>query len=142
MLVDANILLFATNRDSPFHTPALRWLTDALARDAPLALPWQSLGAFLRLSTHPTALAKPLTPDAAWRQVEEWLDVPHTWIPLPTVRHAPLLGGLILKYRLGGNLIADAQLAALALEHGLALASADTDFARFTEIEWVDPLAA
>jgi predicted nucleic acid-binding protein len=52
-----------------------------------------------------------------------------------------VLGSLIRRYRLAGNLIPDAHLAALAVEHGLQVCSADTDFARFGEIRWHNPLA-
>ncbi len=141
MLVDANILLFATNRDSPFHRPAFRWLSDALAGAEPIALPWQSLAAFLRISTHPTALPRPVTPQVAWRQVESWLALPTVWVPASSSRYAHVLGELTVKYRLAGSAVTDAQLAALAVDHGLAVVSADTDFARFTEIEWVNPIA-
>ncbi|HUG49142.1 MAG TPA: PIN domain-containing protein [Candidatus Limnocylindria bacterium] len=61
---------------------------------------------------------------------------------MPTEQHADVFGGLISKYRLAGNLVPDGHLAALAIEHGLELASADTDFARFTELRWINPLAA
>jgi uncharacterized protein len=59
---------------------------------------------------------------------------------VPTERHAEVLGRLIRTYELRGNLISDADLAALALEHGLIVCSADTDFARFREIRWQNPL--
>jgi hypothetical protein len=63
------------------------------------------------------------------------------WTPGPTERHAELLGGLVVSYQLRGNLVGDAHLAALAIEHGLTVCSADTDFARFRELQWVNPLA-
>jgi len=97
--------------------------------------------AFLRISTHPRAAEHPLAPAAAWRQVERWLAAEPAWIPLPTDRHPDVLGRLIAAYDLRGNLISDAHLAALAIEHGLTVCSADTDFARFTEIRWVNPVA-
>jgi hypothetical protein len=77
----------------------------------------------------------------AWRLVEEWLSVPVAWIPPATDSHGEVLGELLAKYQLTGNLIPDAHLAAIAIEHGLEVCSADTDFARFTEIRWTNPLA-
>jgi predicted nucleic acid-binding protein len=74
--------------------------------------------------------------------VEEWLAVPAVWIPQPTDVHADVLGALVRRYRLAGNLIPDAHLAAIAIEHGLEVCSADSDFARFAEIRWRNPLAA
>jgi toxin-antitoxin system PIN domain toxin len=106
-----------------------------------VGLPWQSLVAFLRISTHPRASARPLSPTAAWRFVDDWLAAEAAWVPLPTENHAEVLGSLIASYDLRGNLVSDAELAALAIEHGLAVCSADTDFARFREIRWENPLA-
>jgi hypothetical protein len=141
MLVDANLLLYAADERSPRNGAAVEWITQQLNGPRRVGLPWQSLAAFLRVSTHPRVLANPLAPADAWRQVEEWLAAPAAWVPGPGEAHAELLGGLIVRYELSGNLIPDAQLAALALEHGVAVCSTDTDFARFREVEWTDPLA-
>ncbi len=140
MLVDANILLFAADKSSPFHGAAADWLTRQLNGTRRIALPWLVLGAFLRLATNPRVWRAPLSPEQAWAQVEDWLAAEVTWIPAPTEQHADVLGALVRSYQLRGNLISDAQLAALAIEHGLTIYSADTDFARFREIEWVNPI--
>lgn len=140
MLVDANILLFAVDESSPHHDLAAAWMTEALTGNERVGLPWQSLGAFVRIGTHPRAVERPLSPDEAWAQVEAWLDAEPAWIPQQTSRHRQVLAGLIRNYQLRGNLIPDAELAALAIEHGLAVCSADTDFARFREVRWVNPL--
>lgn len=63
------------------------------------------------------------------------------WTPSPTSRHGAVLGSLVVRHDLRANMVTDAQLAALAIEHGLAVCSTDTDFARFTEIRRVNPLA-
>ena len=140
MLVDANILLFAVDEESAFHAAAADWLTAQLNGPRRVGLPWQSLGAFLRISTHPRAAAQPLSPEEACVHVDAWLAAEAAWIPAPTYRHVEVVTALIRSYQLRGNLVADAQLAALAIEHGLTVCSADTDFARFREIAWVDPL--
>jgi uncharacterized protein len=140
MLVDANILLYAVDRSSPEHGAASGWLTDKLNGPRRIGLPWQALTAFLRIATHPRASAKPLSPEDAWSNVEDWLAAGPAWIPMPTERHADVLGSLVRTHRLRGNLIPDAELAALAIEHGLTVCSADTDFARFPEIRWENPL--
>ena len=141
MLVDANLLLFAVDARSPFHAAAERWLTVQLNGPRRVGLPWLSLAAFVRIGTHPKASAEPLSPAQAWQHVEDWLGCDTTWIPSPTEHHREVLGRLITKYDVRGNLVTDAQLAALAIEHGLTLYSTDTDFARFEELTWVDPLA-
>lgn len=142
MMVDANILLFAVDDSSPFHARATRWLTAQLNGPRRVGLPWQSLGAFLRISTHHRAAERPLGPDEAWSHVEAWLAAEPAWIPGPTDRHAQVLGALIRTHQLRGNLVPDAQMAALAIEHGLTVCSTDTDFARFPEITWENPLQA
>jgi toxin-antitoxin system PIN domain toxin len=140
MLVDANLLLFAVDEGSPFHEPARDWVNRALNGPQRVGLPWQSLTAFLRISTHPRATEVPLSPDEAWDHVEAWLSAPAAWIPVPTAAHAEVLGSLIHSYQLRANMITDAQLAAVAIEHGLTVVSADTDFARFSEVRWENPL--
>ena len=140
--MDANVLLFARDASSPFHEQARRFLEDALNSETRVGLPWQSLIAFVRIATHPRAYERPLDPQAAWATLRAWLDAGPAWIPVPTERHAAVVGALVERYHLRGNLVSDAHLAALAIEHGLALASADTDFARFGELRWFNPLAA
>lgn len=140
MLVDANILLFAVDRASRFHQAAATWLTDRLRGTRRVGLPWQCLTAFVRISTHPRASERPLSPGEAWSYVEDWLAAEPAWVPGPTERHQEVLGALVTTYDLRGNLVADGHLAAIALEHGLTVCSADTDFARFKEITWENPL--
>jgi len=141
MLLDANVLLYAVHRESRLHDYARDWLTEQLNGSRRIGFPWQSLGAFLRIATHPRAFERPLDPTDAWSRVTEWLACDVAWIPEPGPRHVTLLGGLIAKYGVRGNLVPDALLTALALEHGLAVVSADTDFARFTELKWDNPFA-
>lgn len=139
MIVDANILLYAANDASPQHDAAAAWLTTALNGPARVGLPWESLGAYLRIATG-RGVQPPLAPARAFELVEDWLAAPAAWVPLPTERHGEVLGGLIRRYDLPSDLLADARLAALAIEHGVAVVSADTDFARFRELRWVDPI--
>lgn len=141
MLIDANLLLFAVGTQSPFHAKAQAWLNKQLNGEERIGIPWLSLAAFLRIITHPAITKPALDPIEAWQRVEDWLANDLVWTPSPTSRHAKILGDLIKHHHPRGNLITDAQLAALAIEHGLEVCSADTDFARFTEIRWRNPLA-
>ena len=141
MLVDANLLLYAVDESSSHHDAAAAWLESSLNGSRRVGLPWQTLAAFIRISTNPRARERPLDPGAAVGFVHEWLDADMTWTPSAGPGYAGVFLGLIEKYQLRGNLISDAQLAALAIEHGLTVYSADTDFARFTEVTWVDPVA-
>ncbi|MGH2365058.1 MAG: TA system VapC family ribonuclease toxin [Chloroflexota bacterium] len=141
MLVDANLLLYAVDALSPLNRAAAAWLQQILDGDQRVALPWQTIGAFLRISTHPRVTTNPLSAAEAMAYVDTWLNAAPVWIPSATERTATVLSGLVTRHRLTGNLIPDAQLAALAIEHGLVLMSSDTDFARFDEIRWQNPLA-
>ena len=142
MFVDANILLYAEDETSRQHRASIRWLTDALNGPVRIGLPWSSLVAFVRIRTHPRAYRLPLSPEQAWERVEAWLAAPAAWVPVPTGRHAQVLGSLVRRHQLRGNALPDAHLAALAIEHGVGVCSTDTDFARFDELRWVNPLSA
>jgi uncharacterized protein len=140
ILVDANLLLYATNVSSPQHSAARAWLDERLSGTARVGLPWPSLLAFLRIGTNPRIFDRPLTADEAWRQVTDWLASDVAWVPGPTDRHADVLGPLLAAGGVTGNLVPDAHLAALAIEHGLELCSTDRDFARFPGLRWSNPL--
>jgi toxin-antitoxin system PIN domain toxin len=141
VLVDANILLYAVDEASPHHPTAKAWLEDALNGQRRVAIPWQSLHAFLRIVTNPRALREPLRGADAWELIEAWLDAPTTWVPQPSSGHREILARLVRELDLTGNLITDAALAALCIEHGLTIVSADSDFARFRDVRWMNPLA-
>lgn len=140
MIIDANLLLYARNDADPRHAASREWLETALNGNTRVGLPWQTISAFLRIATNPRAFPDPLEPDQAWQQVEEWLDAPRAWVPQPTSHYRHVLGALIRTCRVRGPLVPDAQLAALAIDHGVALVSTDADFARFADLRWVDPL--
>lgn len=142
MLLDANLLLYAVDKKARHHELARSWLTEQLNGTHRVGLPWQSLGGFLRIVTNPRAFPNPLHPPDAWQQIDDWLDAPAAWVPLPGPEHGRILGELVVKHELRANLVPDAMLAALALEHGLAIYSADTDFARFAPdgLRWENPL--
>lgn len=140
MLVDANVLVYAVNRRAERHEAAARWLTEQLGGARRVGLPWQTIIAFLRIVTHPRLFERPLSPATASRQVGEWLAAPVAWIPEPGPEYPRILGGLLTEHDLRGNLVPDAALAALAIEHGVPLVSSDTDFARFRELRWENPL--
>ncbi len=141
MILDANLLLYAVDRKSPHHDAAAGWLTHTLNGVERVGLPWQTIGAFLRISTHPRVSTRPLTAAQAQEFVDAWLDVAAVWIPPATESTALAYAELTRRHHVTGNLVPDAQLAALALEYGVPVASADSDFARFPEVRWLNPLA-
>ena len=141
MIVDANILLYAVNPASRFHRNARSWLDSALNGTMRVGLPWSSLLAFQRVSTNARAWERPLAAEFAWALIADWLAAPSAWVPVPGDRHADILGRLIIDGDVRGDLVMDAHLAALAIEHGVGICSADSDFARFPEVRWFNPTA-
>jgi len=139
ILVDANLLIYAKVSDFSQHEGARAWLDSELGGRTGVGLPWPSLLAFVRLVSNPRIFERPLSVAEAWSQVEEWLDVPVTWIPEPTDRHRPTLASLIPDVG-RSELVPDAHLAALAMEYGLVLHTTDRDFSRFTGLRWRNPL--
>ena len=140
IVVDANLLLYAKFSDMPQHDRTVRWLEQAVRDEIRIGFPWISLLAFVRVSTNARVYAKPLSVAQAWAQVEEWLALPNAWVPEPTADHRRILGRLLIEANASGNLVADAHLAALSLEHGLELLTADSDYARFPGVRWRNPL--
>jgi toxin-antitoxin system PIN domain toxin len=139
VIVDANVLLYAVDRGSTFHQAAHHWLEGALNGPRRVGLPWASLIAFQRIATHPRASANPLRPRESWAYITDWLGADQSWVPVPGERHSTILGRLLVDGDLRGNLVADAYLAALAIEHGVGVSSFDSDFARFPELMWINP---
>jgi toxin-antitoxin system PIN domain toxin len=142
ILVDANILIYAHVGSSPHHQTARSWLDQELSGNTQVGLPWASLLAFLRIVTNPRIFERPESITEAWRQVRAWLSCEVAWTPQPTERHADVLGELLAAGGIEANTVPDAHLAALAIEHGLLLCSADRDFARFPDLRWMNPLAS
>ncbi len=140
ILVDANLLIYAVNLDAPHHRSARRWLQEVLSGTASVGLPWTSLLAFVRITTRPGVLANPLAVEEAIGFVDEWLDQPFVEPVLPGDGHWPILRNLLRASGTAGNLTSDAHLAALAIERGATICSADYDFRRFPGVEHVNPL--
>lgn len=141
ILVDVNVLIYATFTHMKEHRAAREWFETQLNGTVRVGLPWASLLGYLRVVTNHRAFTFAIAMNDAWAQVENWLDSEVVWIPEPTERHAEVLGSLLNQAGIHGNLLSDAHLAALAIEHGLTLCSTDGDFARFRKLKWMNPLA-
>jgi hypothetical protein len=140
ILLDANILLYAHIRDYPQHNRIRAWLDERLSGEERVGIPWASILAFLRICTNRRIFPLAHTIAQAWEQMGEWLSLPNVWIPLLTERHGEILRDVLLGSGAEGELVPDADLAALAIEHGLTICSTDSDFARFPMARWLDPL--
>jgi len=139
ILLDANLLVYANDVDSPHHEAARTWFEDTVNAPTKVGFPWPTLLAFVRLMGNPRIARRPVPLADTWSRAQEWLALPTAWIPLPTDRHREILTRL-LQGESRPSLVNDAHLAALAVEHGLTVCSSDRDFARFPDLRWENPL--
>jgi toxin-antitoxin system PIN domain toxin len=129
-----------STRHRPSTAAYAPWLEDVLSGTEPVGLAWPVLLAFLRLSTRAQVFANPLEPADAFVIVDGWLGQPCAIVLQPTDRHLAILRGLVEPLGTAGNITTDAHLAALAIEHGGEVCSADSDFRRFPGLRLLNPL--
>jgi hypothetical protein len=141
ILVDANVLLYAYDAASERHAVARAWWEQRLSEHEPVRLAWSTVLAFIRIGTHSRATRSPMRVDEACGHVAAWFERPMVDVLEPTPRHWQVLRRLLEDGQAAGNLVTDAHLAALAIEHGATLYTADRDFARFEGLAWRDPCA-
>jgi toxin-antitoxin system PIN domain toxin len=141
ILVDVNVLVYAAHAQTPYHSSAARWLQHALNGNEALGFAWSVLLGFLRISTLRVAFPKPLDAEKALDAVDDWLAAPTAIIVHPTTQHASILRSLLRETGTAGNLVADAHLTALALEHRARICSFDRDFLRFSGVRAFVPTA-
>jgi uncharacterized protein len=142
ILIDANLLLYASDTASVHHRTARRWLETTLSEPEPVGLAWVALLAFLRVGTNPRLRRDALSLAEATAIVADWLERPMVILLNPGERHWEILRALMSKGQAYGSLIMDAHLAALAIEHGATLATSDRDFSRFPGLRILYPLAS
>ncbi len=142
ILVDVNLLLVATIEEAEGHANARQWLADRLSAAPRVGLPWAALTGFVRIAAQPRAWERPVPVGTSLGIVRAWLARPCVWTPEPGDDHPEILQ-LLLGRNASWRHVADAHLAAIAIEHGLTLCSLDRDFARWTDagLRWEDPLA-
>jgi toxin-antitoxin system PIN domain toxin len=141
IVVDVNLLIYAVDQGAPHHEGAHHWWLSMLAGRETIGLPWSTVLAFARLTTNPRVFTHPLTTDQAFDLLEAWTAHHHVVPVEPTPRHLPLVRGFLEATGTAGNLVTDAHLAAIAVEYGATLCSADADFIRFPGLKWTNPLA-
>jgi toxin-antitoxin system PIN domain toxin len=140
ILIDNNLLVYAVAKSAEFHVRSNSWLDDELTNGSKVGLPWHSLLGFVRVVSNRRAYPRGLSVPQAWQIVRGWLALGNVWIPQPTERHGDIIDDLIASTAVGMKDVMDLHLAALAIEHGLTLCSADTDFARYKSLRWLNPL--
>jgi len=140
VIPDPNLLIHAYNRSAPQHARAKAWWEGLLNGDAAVLMPWAVTLGFIRLMSHRAVLKDPMPVSECLARVQEWFTIGHV-VPLdPGARHWTILSGLLAGLGVGGNLVTDAHLAALAIEHNAELHSNDADFARFAGLRVFNPL--
>ena len=137
---DINLLLYAYDRGAPYHGPSSRWWEDLINGANRVGIPWIVSTGFLRLITNPHVLARPASSSEAVDYVCEWFRYPHVGSLDPGPDHMVHLRRNILAAGVGGNLVADAHIAAIAMEYQAEVHSNDTDFSRFPGLLWRNPL--
>lgn len=141
ILVDANILLYAEDALSPLNEEARSWWDAQLSGHAPVCLCWTVLSAYIRIATNRRVFEHPLPVEEAIRRVNSWLDQPCAKIVHATQQHWEIFRNMLVRGKAPANLVTDAHIAALAIEHGCTLCSTDSDFSRFPGLKWKNPLA-
>ncbi len=141
ILIDANLLIYAIDFDSPWHRAARPWFERTLSGNAPVGIPWVVTLAFIRITTRAGIMRRPLSASDALTYVQSWFEQPCVEAVVPGERHWPILRNLLEATGSAGNLTTDAHIAALALERGAHVYSSDHDFARFPGVTHVNPLA-
>ena len=140
ILVDANIILYAEDQTSSRHAAARQWWDTQLSGSGPVCLAWAVINAFVRISTNHRIFSQPLDVAEAVERVHSWLKQPCVRVVVPTTNHWTTLKKLLVASQATGNLVADAHLAAIAIDHGCRLLSCDHDFSRFRGLNWKNPL--
>lgn len=140
ILVDTNLLLYAEDSLSEYHAAARQWWDEQLSGSQPVGLCWPVLSAFIRIGTNPRLHRRPLTLKEAIERVESWFQQPSARAIQTTAEHWRLFQQMLQSGKATGNLVSDAHLAALAMEHNCILYSTDSDFARFPGLKWQNPI--
>jgi hypothetical protein len=141
IVLDANILLYAYDVDSPRYQAASTYLEKVLSAPEPVGIPIQSISAFLRISTQRGALRAPYTVQEAVAFVEEWIGLPQVRLLTGGDRHWPILKRMLLEGHASGRSVTDAEIAAVTIEYGGELQTNDRGFARYPGLRWNNPLA-
>lgn len=141
IVFDANLLIYAYDSGSAYHAKSRAWVEHAFSGAEAVGLPWHAITAFLRIMTNKRLPGARFTMEEATQIVEWWLKQPIVRTLVPGEQHWPLLRSLLIEGQASGALANDAQIAALTIEYGGVLHSADRDFARFPGLRWVNPLA-
>ena len=140
IIVDANLLIYAYDAGATQHKKAREWVEEAFSGAETIGLPWQAVYAFLRFMTNRRLPGARFTAEQASLVVDSWLEQPNVQMLMPGDQHWSMLRRMLIEGQASGTLVSDAVIAALAIEYGGVLHTADRDFARFPGLRWKNPL--
>ena len=143
ILLDANVLLYAYIEELPQHEQTSRWLEHLLEHQAEtVAVAWAGASAFLRVATNKRIFKQPWSIGEVAERLDGLLLHPMIQIIGPTERHWAIFRKILTEMKISGDVVMDAHIAALAVEHNASVATADKDFRRFLDyVKIIDPLA-
>lgn len=139
-VIDANLLLYAYDSESRFHSAAREWIERTFSSGVLVGLPWQSIYAFVRIVTNPQLRGRRFSIEEAVKTVQSWIDQPNVRVLGPGDGHWTFLSSTLIEGQAKGPLSTDAALAALTIEYGGTLHTTDRDFSRFANLRWKNPL--
>ena len=137
---DVNLLLYAYDSTSPFHTKAAAWWQGCLSGAEPVGLLPAVVFGFVRIGTNLRAFEHPMTPSEAAGHVRSWLAQPPVELLDPEAGYVERVLKSLENLGTAGNLVTDAQIALAALDHDAVVHTTDTDFMRFAGLRWVNPI--
>lgn len=134
--------MYAFHEGAPDHRRYREWLHAAISAEEPLGVAELVLSGFVRIATHPRIFSPPAPVEQALAFADALREQPNVVVLAPGRRHWAIFERLCLTVQAKGNLVADAYLAALAIESGSEWVTTDRDFSRFPELRWRHPLAS
>lgn len=140
IIPDINLLLYAYHAGSPFHRQAEQWWRECLSNAEPVALVPAVAFGFVRIASNGRVFANPMTPAEATGHVRSWLQRGVVQVLETRTDHVHQVLKLLDDLGTAGNLVTDAQIAAIALEHGAVVHTADAHFLRFPGLRWFNPI--
>lgn len=141
IVLDANLLIYAYDSGATQHAKAREWIEETLSGADLVGIPWQAVLAFLRFMTNRRLPGLRFTVEQACDIVDTWLEQPNVKLLAPADQHWTHLRRVLIEGQAPGSLVSDAEIAALTLEFGGVLHTADRDFARFPGLRWANPIA-
>lgn len=140
--VDVNVLLYASDQASPRYDRALQFLQSRASDPELFCISWPTMMAYIRISTHPRIFSQPLSPEEALKNVESLIGLPRVRVLSEDEGFLAIYRQVTGKFPVRGNLVPDAHLAALLLQHGVTkIYTADSDFKKFEFLEVSNPFS-